>query len=90
MYIITTRRITSGELLKQRNGFCIHRGYGPPLPASSSFSLTMPTGHTFTHSTSLESCGPIFVADQLALQEGFRVDEILRTTQLMIVWNTSS
>ncbi len=48
------------------------------------------TGHTLAHSTSLESCGPIFVADQLALQEGFQVDEILRTTQLMIVWNTSS
>ncbi len=42
MYIITTRRITSGELLKQRKGFCIRRGYGPPLPVSSRFSLTRP------------------------------------------------
>jgi hypothetical protein len=42
MYIITARRITSGELLKQRNGFSIERAYGSPLPASSRFSLTMP------------------------------------------------
>ena len=26
------RRITSGELLKQRNGLFIRKGYGPPLP----------------------------------------------------------
>ncbi len=49
MYIITARRITSGELLKQRKGFCIRRGYGPPLSVSSRFSLTRPiAGDTFT------------------------------------------
>ncbi len=47
MYIITARRITSGELLKQRKGFCIRRGYGPPLPASSRFSLTRPANELF-------------------------------------------
>ncbi len=42
MYIITAKRITSGELLKQRNGFFIERTYGSPLRASTRFSLTMP------------------------------------------------
>ena len=43
MYIITVRRITSGELLKQRNGLRIARGYGHVSPASSYFGLTPPT-----------------------------------------------
>ncbi len=43
MYIITARRITSGELLKYRKGFCIAASYGTPLPASSRFALTLPT-----------------------------------------------
>jgi hypothetical protein len=42
MYIITARRITSGELLKQRKGLRIARGYGTSLPGSSPFALTMP------------------------------------------------
>ena len=42
MYIITVRRITSGELLKQRKGLFIERAYGSLLPGSSIFSLTMP------------------------------------------------
>ncbi len=33
--IITARRIASDDLLKQRNGFCLRRGYGQPPPASS-------------------------------------------------------
>ena len=33
MYIITARRITSGELLQQRKGPCIRQGFGPALPA---------------------------------------------------------
>ncbi len=37
--IMTVRRITSGELLKYRKGFCIPRGYGTLIPASSRFSL---------------------------------------------------
>ena len=42
MYIITVRRITSGELLKYRKGFCIRRGYGAPIFGSSRFALTLP------------------------------------------------
>jgi hypothetical protein len=42
MYIITVRRITSGELLKQRNGFLIAEGYEPGLAASTRFALTLP------------------------------------------------
>jgi hypothetical protein len=43
MYIITVRRITSGELLKQRNGLRIAGGYGRSLRASSQLTLTMPS-----------------------------------------------
>jgi len=35
MYIITVRRITSGELLKYRKGFCIAGSYGMPLSGST-------------------------------------------------------
>jgi len=28
MYIITVSRMISGEMLKQRKGFCIRRSYG--------------------------------------------------------------
>jgi putative transposase len=42
MYIITVRRITSGELLKYRKGLCIAGGYGTSLPGSSQFALTTP------------------------------------------------
>ena len=42
MYIITVRRITSGELLKQRKGLRIAGGYGSSPGGSSQFSLTMP------------------------------------------------
>ncbi len=42
MYIITARRITSGEELKYRNGLRIAGGYGTPLPGSSQFTLTTP------------------------------------------------
>ena len=42
MYIITVRRITSGELLKYRKGFLTRGGYGTALPRSTSFSLTLP------------------------------------------------
>ena len=42
MYIITARRITSGELLKYRKGFCIGGSYGSSPGASSQFALTMP------------------------------------------------
>jgi hypothetical protein len=42
MYIITVRRITSGELLKQRKGLRIAGGYGCALRASSQFALTLP------------------------------------------------
>ena len=34
-YIITMRRMTSGEQLKYRNGLRIAGGYGSPLPSSS-------------------------------------------------------
>ena len=43
MYIITARRITSGEELKYRNGLRIAGGYGTSLPGSSQFTLTTPT-----------------------------------------------
>jgi len=36
--------MTSGELLKQRNGFLIREGYGVALTASSWIGLTMPDG----------------------------------------------
>ncbi len=42
MYIITTRRITSGELLKQRKGLRIAGGYGTPAYTSSQIGLTPP------------------------------------------------
>ena len=42
MYIITARRITSGEELKYRNGLRIAGGYGTSLPGSSQFTLTTP------------------------------------------------
>jgi len=42
MYIITVRRITSGELLKQRKGLRIAGGHGKHLLASRQFALTMP------------------------------------------------
>ena len=42
MYIITVRRITSGELLKYRKGFRIARHYGQPLRVSREFALTLP------------------------------------------------
>ena len=35
------RRMTSGELLKYRNGFFIRRSYGTHLTGSSRFTLTM-------------------------------------------------
>ena len=37
------RRITSGELLKQRNGFFIRRRYGLRPAISTQFTLTLPT-----------------------------------------------
>jgi len=59
MYIITVRRITSGELLKQRKGLRIAGGYGSSPGGSSQFSLTMPP---------VELCCRFAVA--LALQHG--------------------
>jgi len=43
MYIITVRRMTSGELLKYRKGLRIAEGYETPLPGSSQFALTTPS-----------------------------------------------
>ncbi len=42
MYIITVRRITSGELLKLRKGLSIDGSYRRPRPSSSRFGLTLP------------------------------------------------
>ena len=42
MYIITARRMTSGELLKYRNGLFIAAGYESVLSISSQFCLTKP------------------------------------------------
>ena len=42
MYIITARRMTSGELLKYRKGLFMTAGYGSFLSGSSQFSLTKP------------------------------------------------
>ncbi len=41
-YIITAKRMTSGEVLKYRNGFLIHGGYGVCLTSSSWIPLTLP------------------------------------------------
>ena len=40
------RRMTSGELLKQRKGLRIARRYVTPHPGSSQFPLTMPNGES--------------------------------------------
>ncbi len=42
MYIITARRMTSGELLKLRKGWFIAAGYESLDSGSSRFSLTVP------------------------------------------------
>ena len=47
MYIITVRRITSGELLKQRKGLRIARRYETPSPGSSQFGLMGWTAPTY-------------------------------------------
>ena len=39
---MTARRMTSGELLKERKGLCITGGYEAVRPGSSRFTLTMP------------------------------------------------
>ena len=39
---MTVKRMTSGDLLKQRNGFLIQKGYESKPIASSQVSLTMP------------------------------------------------
>ena len=41
-YILTARRMTSGELVKERQGVCITRGDEAVRPGSSRFTLTMP------------------------------------------------
>ena len=45
MYIITARRMTSGELLKYRKGLFITAGYESLFPGSSRsrFTLTVPS-----------------------------------------------
>lgn len=40
-YIITVKRMISGEVLKCRNGFLIHGGYGARLTGASWFPLTL-------------------------------------------------
>jgi transposase len=47
MYIITARRMISGEVLKYRNGLRIGKGYETGIRRSSDFPLTLPT-ITFT------------------------------------------
>jgi len=42
MYIITARRMISGDVLKYRNGFLIHRRYETRRADSSQFTLTPP------------------------------------------------
>ena len=42
IYIMSAKRITSGDVLKERNGFLIHRRYESCLTASSNFALTSP------------------------------------------------
>ena len=39
---MTARRMTSGELLKERKGVCITRGDEALRPGSNRFTLTMP------------------------------------------------
>ena len=40
---MTARRMTSGELVKERQGLCITRGDEAVRPGSSRFTLTMPS-----------------------------------------------
>jgi hypothetical protein len=42
MYIITARRMISGEVLKYRNGLRIGKGYETGIRRSSDFPLTLP------------------------------------------------
>jgi hypothetical protein len=57
MYIITVRRMTSGELLKYRKGLCIAEGYGTPVSGSSQFGLTLPMRlHRTDDALSLRGC----------------------------------
>ena len=50
MYIITARRMTSGELLKYRKGLFITADYETLLSGSSRFSLTKPSTGVAPHS----------------------------------------
>ena len=57
IYIITVRRMISGELLKWWKGFFIGRGYGRALSASSQFGLTMPSDCLILFHTLLDLIG---------------------------------
>ena len=77
MYIITVRRITSGELLKQRKGLRIAGGYGSSPGGSSQFSLTMPVQGqadspkmSMTGGTTLSQIVAVTVLTLLALGAG--------------------
>ena len=54
--MMTVRQITSGELLKQRNGFLIREGYESTTNTSSQIALTMPyegNGQSFQNDNAL-------------------------------------
>ena len=51
------RRITSGELLKHRKGFCVATSYGTTLPGSSRFSLTLPAQSLENYAALLSETG---------------------------------
>jgi len=41
-YIITAKRMVSGDVLKYRNGFCVKKRYETRVAASSQIPLTRP------------------------------------------------
>jgi len=43
MYIMTVRRMISGDVLKYRNGFLIRESYKTAISGSREFPLTPPT-----------------------------------------------
>ena len=64
-YIITVRRITSGELLKLQYWFLIQRRYGPTPLRSKQFALTLP----FITSTSYCIC-PVSKVNDVTIGDG--------------------
>jgi hypothetical protein len=73
MYIITTRRITSGEELKYRNGLAGFRGRGIPLPCPQ----LLPRRCIWSDSTRLSRNWKGREVEVVVEEQGFRWDDQL-------------